>query len=148
MNQFNSSTNNPRHQARIIAFEYLFGSAVSPTSTQSAEVFAISKEQFFQFCGHFNHAKDDFAFELVEGIGKNLPEIDEKIKSISTHWKIDRISKVDLNLLRMGVFEIAFRPDIPKSVTINEYIEIAKQYGEKDSSSFINGILDKITKSF
>ncbi len=140
--------NSPRHVARTIAFEYLFGNAPTPAQDKNSNEFAISKEQFFQFCSHFNHSKDDFAFEIVEGIGKNLPHIDQKIQSISTHWKIDRISKVDLNLLRMGVFEIELRPDIPKSVTINEYIELAKQYGEKDSPSFINGILDKITKTF
>jgi N utilization substance protein B len=83
---------------------------------------------------------------ITEGVAANVREIDALIESHSTHWKISRMASVDKNILRMGVFELLYCPDIPSSVTINEAIEIAKKFGNEDSSSFINGVLDHIAK--
>jgi len=70
--------------------------------------------------------------------------IDEIISDKSKNWSLERISKVDLGILRMAIFELLFRADIPKNVTINEAIEVAKKFGTKDSPAFINGILDEV----
>lgn len=75
---------------------------------------------------------------------EHVPQIDAHLEQHSDHWKLSRMSVVDRNILRLGALEILFLQDIPKSVTINEYLEIAKKFGTQDSSSFINGILDKI----
>lgn len=88
----------------------------------------------------------DFSNILVDGVIKNLPLIDSKISSSAKNWTIDRMAVVDRNILRMATYELLFVHDIPAKVTLNEAIEIAKKYGGDDSSSFVNGIIDRILK--
>lgn len=88
-----------------------------------------------------------FAEELVKGVITNQEEIDSIITSFSSNWKISRMAVIDRNILRIGIFELKWRPDIPARVTLNETIEIGKQFGTEESGSFINGILDKVAKS-
>ncbi len=88
----------------------------------------------------------EFAEHLVNGVLRNLKEIDHLIESHSTHWKISRMSCVDRNILRIAVFELLYQSDIPASVSLNEAIEIGKKFGTEDSGAFINGILDHIAK--
>jgi N utilization substance protein B len=85
-----------------------------------------------------------FASELVNGVIAHLTEIDGRIGEKSKHWSMTRMARVDLNILRLAVFELLYRPDIPKNVTMNEAIEVAKKFGAEDSASFVNGILDEI----
>jgi N utilization substance protein B len=89
---------------------------------------------------------EDFVRQIVEGVSRNVREIDQLIESHSTHWKISRMAIVDRNILRMAVFEILYCKDIPPSVSINEAIEIGKRYGTEESGAFINGVLDHIAK--
>lgn len=86
----------------------------------------------------------DFAEELVRGVGEHRARIDRVISEKSKNWSLERMSRVDLCILRMAIFELLFRADIPKNVTINEAIEVAKKFGTKDSPAFINGILDEV----
>lgn len=88
-----------------------------------------------------------FASELVNGVIAHLAEIDGRIAEKSKHWSMSRMARVDLNILRLAVFELVYRPDIPKNVTMNEAIEVAKKFGADDSASFVNGILDEIASS-
>lgn len=88
-----------------------------------------------------------FASELVAGVIENLAEIDRRIAEKSKHWSMTRMARVDLNILRLAVYELVFRPDIPKNVTMNEAIEVAKKFGAEDSASFVNGILDEIAST-
>jgi N utilization substance protein B len=85
--------------------------------------------------------------EVVNGVLDNISYIDKLIEKHSKGWKINRISKVNLSILRLSIFEILFRDDIPYSVSVNEAVELAKKYSGDDSGSFINGILSKITKA-
>jgi len=85
-----------------------------------------------------------FAEELVAGVMANRGGIDEIIAGASKNWTIARMAKVDLNILRLAVFELAFRSDIPRNVSINEAIEVAKKFGTEDSPAFVNGMLDEI----
>ena len=87
-----------------------------------------------------------FAIDLIEGIYRNKREIDQLVEKHSLHWKLIRMSVVDRNILRLGVYELLYLHDIPTSVILNEAIEIAKKFGTEDSGSFINGILDKVAK--
>lgn len=87
-----------------------------------------------------------YADLLVEGVLKNLEEIDALIQKYTQHWSLERIATVDRNILRFAIYEILYVEDIPAKVTINEAIEITKRYGDKDSGAFINGILDSIVK--
>jgi transcription antitermination protein NusB len=89
----------------------------------------------------------EFAEGLVRGVSDHLEKIDQMIEELSTNWALDRMARVDLSLLRLAAFELLSRPDVPTSVVINEAIEIGKVYGTKDTPSFVNGILDKISRS-
>jgi len=86
----------------------------------------------------------DFAEDLVKGVTDKRNTIDTIISEKSKNWSISRMARVDLNILRMAIFELLFRNDIPRNVTINEAIEVAKKFGTEDSPAFVNGILDEI----
>ena len=86
----------------------------------------------------------EFAEALVRGTVEHLEEIDRAIQDVSIHWKIGRMACVDRNILRMATFELVHVDEVPKRVTLNEAIEIAKRYGTEDSWAFINGVLDKL----
>jgi N utilization substance protein B len=98
------------------------------------------------FWAHFPGPPDaqEFARELVDGVRENRERIDALIAESAEHWRISRLSRVDLNLLRLATFELLERPDIPSSVTINEAIEIARRFGSGDSAGFVNGVLDHV----
>ena len=84
--------------------------------------------------------------ERYRRVVKQYPEIDQKINDTAKGWRIDRMSKVDLSILRLAVFELLYDDDIPEGVAINEAVELAKSYGGDESSSFINGILGVLAK--
>ena len=90
--------------------------------------------------------EDEFAQQIIVGVLEHYNHIDELIEKFSEHWRLDRISIIDRNILRMAIFELLFREDIPPRVTLNEAIDLGKRFGSEDSSSFINGILDRIQK--
>lgn len=89
----------------------------------------------------------DFAEELVKGVAVHRGAIDDLLTAKSKNWSLARMARVDLSILRIAIFELLYREDIPKNVTINEAIEVAKKFGTEDSPSFINGILDEIAAS-
>lgn len=80
---------------------------------------------------------------LVTGICAELDTIDQEIVRYSEHWKLYRMTKIDRNILRIGVEELKNFKDIPSKVTLDECVELAKRFGTEDSSAFVNGILDK-----
>ena len=88
-----------------------------------------------------------FATTLVEGVIRNMQEIDALIEKHSTNWKLSRMAIVDRNILRFATFEIVYLADVPVSVSLNEAIEVAKKFGTVDSGAFINGILDHLAKA-
>jgi transcription antitermination protein NusB len=99
---------------------------------------------------HFEPVDDDtktFAEALVRGAQREQGVIDELIQRASTNWKIERMARVDRNILRLAVYEILKRSDVPLKVTLNEAIELSKKYGSEESSAFVNGILDRIANS-
>lgn len=87
---------------------------------------------------------DPFLQQLIEGTMAHRAEIDQEINKHLENWTIDRLAKVDLNILRIGVFELKFHENVPQNVVINEAIEIAKRFGDEKSSKFINGLLSKV----
>lgn len=89
-------------------------------------------------------AADVFAKELIEGVQRHAAEIDQLIESHSHNWRLERMQRIDRNVLRIGVFELKYLNEIPRKVTINEAVELAKTFGNEASSSFINGLLDRI----
>lgn len=92
-------------------------------------------------------AVKEFSNFLIDGISKNRDRIDSVISKYATNWQIQRMATIDRNILRLATFELLFTEDIPPKVSINEAIEMAKKYGDKDSGKFVNGVLDKINKT-
>ena len=88
-----------------------------------------------------------FALILVRGVRDHLHEIDGVIQEHSHHWRLDRMTRIDRNVLRLGIFELKYLPEIPGKVSINEAVELGKRFGTEDSSAFINGLLDRIAVS-
>jgi N utilization substance protein B len=85
-----------------------------------------------------------YADEVVRGITEKLAEVDAKISGASSNWRIERMTRVDRNLLRLGAWELMFRPDVPRAVVLDEAVELAKSYGTDESSAFVNGVLNQI----
>ncbi|MEE8360226.1 MAG: transcription antitermination factor NusB [Candidatus Omnitrophota bacterium] len=88
----------------------------------------------------------EFANSIVKGTIDNLKKIDKVISDYATNWNLKRMAVVDRNILRLATYELLFLNEIPPKVSINEAVDIAKKYGDKDSGKFVNGILDKISK--
>jgi N utilization substance protein B len=83
------------------------------------------------------------AEDLVRGVAAHRRAIDDTIESVSTNWRLDRMAKVDRNVLRLAVFEL-LETDVPVKVVLNEAIELGKKYGSESSGAFVNGVLDKV----
>lgn len=88
----------------------------------------------------------DFANQLAIGTIEHLNEIDDRIRLRTEHWRIPRMAIVDRNLLRMAVYEFLFQPSTPRTVAINEALEIARRFSTTEATQFINGILDAIKR--
>ena len=129
-----------RRKARELALQFLYQLDVN-----SATDPAPYEAEFWD-----RHALDDdtkaFARALVHGAKANQSEIDHLISQYTEHWDLERMALVDRNLLRLAVFELLRQPDVPPKVAINEAIEIAKKFGTRESSRFINWILDRVHK--
>lgn len=87
-----------------------------------------------------------FAAELVANTRQNLAAIDDAIQTASRNWRLDRMSRVDRNILRLATYELVHSPDVPVKVVINEAVELAKRYGASEAPAFVNGILDRIAQ--
>ena len=88
----------------------------------------------------------DFANDLVKGVIGHLEEIDDRIRQRTEHWRIPRMAVVDRNLLRLAVYEFMYQPQTPKTVAINEALEIARRFSTHEATQFVNGILDAIKR--
>lgn len=87
-----------------------------------------------------------YARMVALGVIKEMASLDEKISKYATNWQLKRMAVIDRNVMRIGLFELQHTTDIPPKVAINEAVELAKKYGDLESSKFVNGILDKIHK--
>jgi N utilization substance protein B len=88
----------------------------------------------------------ELAEAYVRGVAAGRRGVDDAIEAVSAHWRLDRMAKVDRNVLRLAVYELLHRPDVPVKVVINEAIELGKKYGSESSGAFVNGLLDRIAQ--
>jgi N utilization substance protein B len=88
--------------------------------------------------------EDSFADDLVRTYGRRQEHIDGMIREVSHHWRLERMAKVDRNVLRLATAELLEMDDVPRRVTLNEAVELAKRFGSEGSAGFVNGILDRI----
>ena len=124
-----------REQAFILCFESLFSDADIDELADNA---GDARDEFLS----------DYAIDCVKGIKEHQDQIDEKISShLKSGWKINRISKVSLAIMRVAIFEMLYLDEIPVSVSINEAVELSKKYTVEDDTSFINGVLGAVAKA-
>jgi N utilization substance protein B len=127
-----------RHDGRVAALQFLYAWDINPPANMVDD-----RRIFFE---GLDQPRDHYAFgeELIDGVIKNQTGIDAQIKILAQNWEFDRIAKIDLAILRIAMFEMLHRKDIPPVVSINEAIDISKQFSNADSKRFINGILDRL----
>jgi N utilization substance protein B len=115
---------------------------------------SINKEDYKDILESFKEHTDinmeeidmEYLTKVLSGVQERRNEIDSKIEQYLVNWKLNRLSKIDLAILRICTYEILFETDIPNTVSVNEGIELAKKYSEEKSFQFINGVLDNIIK--
>ena len=130
-----------RTLARECSLKILYQSEITRRTIE------VSSEKFWSDVEEIDQHIKKFADMLVLGIAERVDDIDKKISEYAANWQLKRMAVIDRNILRIGVCELLHMPDIPPKVTINECVELAKKYGDLDSSKFVNGILDKIHKT-
>jgi len=128
-----------RRESRELAVQLLYALDSNPT-VGLREMLQMFREEQPEVSDRIR----EFAEGLVQGVQAEREVIDAAIKARSKNWSLARMPRVDLNIMRVAAFELMFRADIPKKVSINEAIEIARRFGDKDSPAFVNGILDEI----
>lgn len=129
-----------RRQARELALQILFQTEFAPQ---------ISYQTFLDvFEKTIESEVTSYADLLVKGVQNNKEAIDAKIQASSAHWKVERMATIDRNILRIAVYEMKFAADpIKENIAINEAVEIAKKFGTTESASFVNGLLDQVSKA-
>ncbi|HTN84296.1 MAG TPA: transcription antitermination factor NusB [Sorangium sp.] len=88
-----------------------------------------------------------YADEVVLGVAKDLAAVDEAIRKASTNWRLERMARVDRNVLRLGAWELMNHPEVPRAVILDEAVELAKRYGSEESGAFVNGVLDRVAEN-
>ena len=134
-----------RHQAREMAFQLVY-----EWSLNSNALYDESRMKTYWTERSKDPENNQFYHRVLKGVADFLPQIDSRIESSLDNWKMSRLDHVDLAILRLGVFELLFDMDTDRpddAVILNEAVEMAKKFGGKDSPSFINGVLDKISKN-
>lgn len=126
-----------RHRARVLALQVLYQLEYSPGDPEEA---------FERVCSNFDVPPKarGFAKRLVMGVCEHRDELDGMIREASRNWRLERMSRVDRNILRIGAFEVAFGNDVPAKVAIDEAVEVGKAFGAADSGGFVNGVLDNV----
>jgi N utilization substance protein B len=133
-----------RRNSREVALQFLFQEdfTLGPDQQYGYDL----AERFDLFCSLFqvNKKARPYAFELLQGVSAEIARLDLLIGEAATNWRLERIAPTERNLLRIAVYEMLTREDVPPQVAINEAVEIAKRYAGEDSPKFINGVLDSV----
>ncbi len=108
------------------------------------------QESIADYWSRFRGAREveRYARRLVEGVLRHRERIDEILRACMVRWSLERLSRVDLNILRIATFEICLEEDVPAKVAINEAIEIAKSFSDRNAAAFINGVLDRVLRQY
>jgi N utilization substance protein B len=127
-----------RRDGRVAALQYLYAWSINPPAALADDL-----RVFFE---NMEQPRDHYAFgeELIHGVIAHAADIDARIKGLAQNWEFDRIARIDLAILRLAMFEMIYRKDIPPVVSINEAIDLSKQFSNADAKRFINGILDRL----
>jgi N utilization substance protein B len=133
----------PRRQAREAAVQILYGLDAAGTTEPTTVEHAINA-----YWGHLEGpaAGRAYADELVRGVMGARDKLDEAIRAANPAWRIERMARVDRNIIRVAAYEMLLRDDVPAHVAIDEAVELAKRFGTEDSPAFVNGTLDKVAR--
>jgi N utilization substance protein B len=127
-----------RRSGREAALQMLFQLEASGVTPESAI------ELFWRTYEDADPEGKGYADTIVRGVSENLAAIDKRVAAASQNWRLERMSRVDRNLLRLGTWELMLRADVPRAVILDEAVELAKSFGTEESSGFVNGVLDRI----
>jgi transcription antitermination protein NusB len=127
-----------RRLARELAVQFLYQFDLSGGSLEEA------LPLFWQTQPEVSEPGRKFTEELIHGVVEHRELIDEKIGKYTENWNLPRIAAVDRNILRLAIYEMVYRDDIPPIVSINEAVDIAKKFSTRESGAFVNGILDRL----
>lgn len=134
-----------RHLGRIIAlqslYEYDFRTSLDIDGLKS-DINEIVKRNLQVYKDNFDDL--EFVNDLIEGVMKNQTQIDDQIRPAAPEWPIEQIAKVDIAILRLALYELMLKREVPPKVVINEAVELAKAFGGPNSSKFVNGVLGTI----
>jgi len=130
-----------RHLGRTVAMQTLYQWDFNGYSGDVQEIFERNTSE-----SHLDSADLEFCQRIIKGVAAHKDELDQLITKFAPEWPIAKITIVDRNVLRIGIYELKFDPEIPAKVAINEAIEIAKNFGGESSGKFINGVLGSIYK--
>lgn len=139
-----------RHQARAVALQILYG-LDTPADAENPKSVLQLQEYILKHLEHFQVPEEirTFSSELVAGAYLNRAKYDEMLSELSKGWRIDRMPFLDRNLLRMSLHELTKMSDqVPPKVTLDEAVELAKDFGSEESFAFINGVLDAYRKNY
>lgn len=127
-----------RRECRAAALQYLYAWSMNSPANLAEDL-----RLFFE---NLEKPRDHYAFaeELIHGAIEHAAELDGHIRSLAHNWEFDRIARIDLAILRLAIFEMLYRKDIPPVVSINEAIDLSKHFSTADSKRFVNGILDRM----
>lgn len=124
----------PRHEARKVAMASIFNWMFSPLDEQNS--LSFSKDAL-----EVGPVDQNLALKIVHGVEEHSAEINTIIEEAAPEWPLDKISKVDLAILKIAIFELLYNDDVPTKVAIDEAVELAKEFGNDTSSKFVNGVL-------
>lgn len=128
-----------RHECRMLSVQFFY------MWEMSKEIdLEILLDVFFDMYVEDHRSNYGFAEELIRGASEQIEAIDEIIRGLTENWSFNRIAKTDLAILRMAIYELMYRQDIPPIVSINEAIDLSKEFSGDDARRFINGILDRV----
>jgi len=127
-----------RRDGRVAALQYLYAWSINSPADLAEDL-----RVFFE---NMEQPREHYAFgeEVIQGVIQNVTDIDARIRTLAHNWEFERIAKIDLAILRVAMFEMIYRKDIPPVVSINEAIDLSKQFSNADAKRFINGILDRL----
>jgi len=128
-----------RHSGREAALQMLF--QMEQSAAEAADVIDLFWHNFVSEADPDGRA---YADSVVRGVAETRDKLDAHISEASAHWRIERMSRVDRNVLRLGTWELAHRADIPRAVILDEAVELAKAFGTDESGAFVNGVLNRI----
>jgi len=127
-----------RRAGRVAALQYLFAWSFNPPTNLADDLQAFFETQ--------ENPRETYSYgeEIINGVIEHIADLDARIKGLAHNWEFERIAKIDLAILRLAMFEMLYRKDVPPVVSINEAIDLSKQFSNADAKRFINGILDRL----